>query len=503
MKFFIPFFLCLNAWIAPVSEAAVRSRLEDQVVRLLVTKREVDHSAPWQKEDVTQQAFLAVVLPAGELLTTAYAVADAAFLEIQRFGSSHRDEAELIFVDYEADLALVRPVLPKVLLGMKPLPLGEDLPLDAHVDIYKVRDAYQLSYVPGTVQEVGVVMAATSTYTMMSYNLKVQQTGLGWAEPILANGKLVALTMGQDQNFLRAIPVSMIKHFLNDRHDQNYRGFPALGVELAPLISPDLRRMLHAGEGEQGVRVADVFAGGAASVGASNSGASTGEGKLQIDDVILSIDDQPVSDQGYVSHPLWGKVPLRLLLNQHFGGDALRLKILRQGRELSLVVNLTRFDSNKSPVFAYRYDQAEPHLIFGGFVFQELSQGYLRQWGKDWRDIAPIDLLYLFNSQNRPTVDGSQRIVFISRVLADPMNRGYSDIRHKRVATVNGKEVTSIASLRALLKSPVISDGVPYSRIKLGPEGDEVIIDHQNLNAAHSRIAKTYEIKSPASFFTP
>lgn len=118
MKFFITFFLCLNAWIAPASEAAVRSRLEDQVVRLLVTKREVDHSAPWQNEDVNQQAFLAVVLPAGELLTTAYAVADAAFLEIQRFGSSHREEAELIFVDYEADLALVRPVLPKVLLGM-------------------------------------------------------------------------------------------------------------------------------------------------------------------------------------------------------------------------------------------------------------------------------------------------------------------------------------------------------------------------------------------------
>ena len=494
MKLLIGLLLCLNAWFAPVSEAAVRSRLEDQVVRLLVTKREVDHSAPWQNEDVSQQAFLAVVLPSGELLTTAYAVADAAFLEIQRFGSSHRDEAELIFVDYEADLALVRPLLPKVLLGMKPLALGDDLPLDAHVDIYKVRDAYQLSYVPGSVQEVGVVMAATSAYTMMSYNIKVQQTGLGWAEPILANGKLVALTTGQDQNFLRAIPVSMIKHFVNDRHDQNYRGFPALGVELAPLTSPDLRRMLHAGEGEQGVRVADVFAGGAA---------SSGEGKLQIDDVILSIDDQQVSDQGYVSHPLWGKVPLRLLLNQHFGGDALRLKILRQGRELSLLVNLTRFDSNKSPVFAYRYDQAEPHLIFGGFVFQELSQDYLRQWGKDWRDIAPLDLLYLFNSQNRPTADGAQRIVFISRVLADPINRGYSDIRHKRVATVNGKEVASITSLRTLLKSPLISDGVPYSRIKLGPEGDEVIIDHQNLNAAHSRIAKTYEIKSPTSFFSP
>ena len=496
MRPLIALLLCLNAWIAPASEAAVRVRPEDQVVRLLVTKREIDHSAPWQNEDVTQQAFLAVVLPAGELLTTAYAVADAAFLEIQRFGSSHREEAELVFVDYEADLALVRPVLPKTLLGMKPLPLGEELPLDAHVDIYKVRDAYQLSYVAGIVQEVGVVMAGTSAYNMMSYNLKVQQTGLGWAEPILANGKLVALATGQDQNFLRAIPVSMIKHFLNDHHDQNYRGFPALGVELAPLTSPDLRRMLHVGDGEQGVRVADVLDGAR---GVSDSG----EGKIQIDDVILAIDDQPVSDQGYVNHPLWGKVPVRLLLNQHFGGDNLRLKILRQGRELRLLVNLTRFDSNKAPIFAYRYDQAEPHLIFGGFVFQELSQDYLRQWGKDWRDLAPIDLLYLLNSQNQPTADGARRFVFISRVLADPINRGYSDIRHKRVATVNGKEVTSIASLRALLKSPVSLDGIPYSRIKLGPEGDEVIIDHQNLNAAHSRIATTYEIKSPTSFFTP
>ena len=46
MKLLIALLLCLNTWIAPASEAAVRSRLEDQVVRLLVTKREVDHSAP-------------------------------------------------------------------------------------------------------------------------------------------------------------------------------------------------------------------------------------------------------------------------------------------------------------------------------------------------------------------------------------------------------------------------------------------------------------------------
>ena len=94
---------------APLARAEA---VEDQVVRVHVSKKEVDKSAPWQFEEVQQQSYLGVVLDGGRILTSAFAVADAAFLEVQRFGTSRRVEAEVLRDSGAVD------VLSKALFGM-------------------------------------------------------------------------------------------------------------------------------------------------------------------------------------------------------------------------------------------------------------------------------------------------------------------------------------------------------------------------------------------------
>ena len=481
--------LVLGLMVIAKTLNAAPLRVEDQVVRLIVTKKETDRSSPWQSEDIVQQSFLAVVLPGGELLSTAFAAADAVFLEIQRFGSSRRDEAELVFVDYEANLALIRPLRPQVLEGTRPMVLGEELPLGTNVSLYKVHDTYNLSQIAATLQEVGVTAPPTSSYGTMSYSLKVQQTGLGWAEPVILGDKLVAITAVQDQNFLRAIPANIIRHFLSDHRDQTYRGFPDLGIQLDSLIAPEKRSRLEIRETNVGVRVAKVYP----SSGFANN--------LRNDDVILAIDDQPLSDQGYLSHKLWGKVPLRFLLNEHFGGDDLKLKIIRQGQPLEIKGKLRRANSNRAPILNYRFTGEEPHLIFAGLIFEELSEDYLKQWGKEWRDAAPLEFLYQLNLNNEPTVNGNQRIIFISRILADPINRGYSEMRNRRVTKVNGHRIDSMAGLLEAFKAPIMRAAQEYALIKLAPEGDEIILSYKGLNDAHKRIAATYGVKE-TSFFS-
>lgn len=74
--------------------------------------------------------------------------------------------------------------------------MGDDLEINAKVDIYRARDAYQLARMPASLQEVGIYRAVTSSYSLVSYLLKVQQNGLGWSEPVIQEGRLVALTTG-------------------------------------------------------------------------------------------------------------------------------------------------------------------------------------------------------------------------------------------------------------------------------------------------------------------
>lgn len=477
--------LAVGSLLSSLAEAAIP---ETQVVRLFVSKRPVDLSSPWQFEGVKQQAFLGVMVSGGRLLTTAFAVADASLVEMQRFGSSRKDELDVAFVDYETNLAVLTPKDAKAIVGLVPVEFGDDLAIGESVDIYRARDAYQLARMPASLQEVGVFTAVTSAYSLISYQLKVQQTGLGWAEPVFQKGRLQAMTTGQDSDFVHAVPMSIIRHFLNDKHTRDeYRGFPSIGIGLSALVSPDFRRLLKAGGVDYGIRIAKVMPGGAFS------------NMLKEDDVLLQVGGVHISEYGYYSHPKWGKVHLKHLLNQRYGGDLLQLKILRGGVPMTVEAKLTRFNSNDTPVATYRYDELEPHVIFGGLVFQELTQEYLKQWGREWRDVAPLDLLYTLEYDNDFTIPG-RRIIFLNRVLADDVNRGYGDLRRSILEAVNGRPIHSLADLREALAHPVMHGTKRYARLKFTRDGGEVILGYDGLEKAHARIAETYSVTSPDSF---
>jgi S1-C subfamily serine protease len=475
---------------AQAARAADGQRLEDSVLRLTASTQVVDRTAPWQFEEVQQQQSLGVVLDDGRILTSAFAVADATLIEGQKFGASRKIELVVIFADYEVNLAVLRPADGQTLAGLRAMTLGDDLELNDKVDIFKARDSYQLSRIPASLQEVGIYSAVTSAYSHASYLLKAQQTGLGWAEPVVQDGRLVGLATGQDANYVYATPMSIVRHFLEDKTEKAaYRGFPSIGVTLTSLTSPDQRRLLKADAYEGGVRIAAVSAGGSFS------------SLLKVDDVILECDGEAISEHGFFSHPKWGKVHLKYLLNRHYAGDSLKLKVLRDGQVIEIEGVLERFDSNRFPVVTYRYGEPEPHLIFGGLIFQELSRPFLKQWGKDWEDLAPLDLLYTYFFDDEVDPDPSRRYIFVNRVLADDVNRGYSDVRNQVVERVNGMPVTSMASLRAALETPVVRAGRAYARIELAREGGEVILAYDGLKAAHKRIAKTYEVPTASSFY--
>ena len=141
-------------------------------------------------------------------------------------------------------------------------------------------------------------------------------------------------------------------------------------------------------------------------------------------------------------------------------------------------------------------------MIFGGFVFRELSTPFLKQWGSDWRNTAPYHMLYEYSFRNDFVEDpGRQRIIIISRVLADEFNRGY-DVKNVIVSAINGLPVQSMAEVDAALKTPINRNGEQYARIDLEYGEGEVVLSYDGLDAAHKRIASTYNVPKTLSFFS-
>ena len=371
---------------------------------------------------------------------------------------------------------------------MTPMKLGQDLSLSTEAWILNERNSTQLIRNATRLVEVNVVNTTTSSLSLPSYMMKVQQEGLGWSEPVVRGQDLVGLTTGQDANHVYAIPASVILHFIEDHQSGNYRGFPGLGFDVRPLIDPNLRSFLKATGVVGGIYVKEIHEGSPASK------------VLNPLDVLIELDGVALSEDGTYRHPDWGRMNLYTLLSNKRGGDLVEMKIVRAGAPMNVQVPLTRLDSNSSLIIFDRYDSFESHVIFGGFIFQELSRDFLREWGREWQNIAPLDLLYLWETQNKTTQDRRRKII-LNRVLADEYNQGYERLQNLTLATVNGQTVYTIEQLKEALKKPLSANGKLFAVFQFDRAGGEVVLSYESVDEAQMRIAKTYSINSPASFY--
>lgn len=477
--------------IAQGESLAQRSRrFEHNVVLVSVTKQEYDLESPWTKEQKSTAQHLGIVVGRDLILTTAYAVADASYIEMRRFGESAKFGLKQEFVDYEVNLALLKPLQPNALHGVEETAIDATVEIGSEIDILKERDIFQLRRLPARLVEIDIRQAVTSGYSLATFLIDAKQRSLGWSEPIVCGGRFVGLTAGQDDQYVYGIPGTIIRHFLQDYRTGKYRGFPGIGIVVKPLIAPALRDLLGAAKYRGGVRVVRVFAD------------SPVLNVVKPDDVLLEVNGKALNENGYYNDPDFGQIHFKYLVNKLYGGDELRLLILRQGREITVPSRLTRFDSNRTLIPRYRYGQPEPYMIFGGLLFQELSRPFLESWGDGWRQKVPLVLLNIFDYDDVPKSDPAERVVVMNRVLADDFNKGYENLQNLVLVSVNGERATSLKRLKDILQEkPIRKNGKRYAVFEFSHGQGEVILTYEGLDLANHRIAKNFGINGKAEFF--
>ena len=455
---------------------------EVSLVRVNVTGQPFDYFRPWQKKAPFSKRALGAVLPNGRVLVTADLVANQNYVELERAESGDKTAANVVVVDYEANLALLEPVDKKFLDGLQPLELALDIVVGDRLSAWQLEASGTLVVTEGIVTTIGVTHYPADVGDFLTYRISIpmQYRDNSYTVPLVKNNKLAALLLRYDPRLqtLDAIPAPIIAHFLKDAEGSSYRGFPSLGISFFPTRDPQLRS--YAGETgkDGGVYVTSV-----------EPGLPAAKAGLQPGDIITAVGDHEIDQNGNYVDSLYGKLDLsNLVTGKGYVGDSVALHVHRGGKPLTLNVKLEHRSEDDYVVPPYNVDDPPSYFVLGGLIFQELSRQYLKEWGANWQKDAPQDFVYLDRFQSELFPEGNRRIVILSQVLPANSTIGYDDFSYLVVKKVNGKEVHSLGEFAAAVKTPVNG----FHVIETADDPKQLELDASEAATEAEALQKTY-----------
>jgi S1-C subfamily serine protease len=463
------------------ARAATRQQFENGVVGLSITAQSWDADRPWAKSAPQSRFALGVVLEGKLILTTAQMVADATLIEVEKLGGSTRVEAHVVRVDQEVDLALLGVDDAKFFSDLQPLPLAAGVPEDGSVQSVRWRTR-QIEVSTSRVSRIEVQTSIMGSVDHAFLLVTTDLRGGGWSEPVFAEGKFIGLTVSQDDQVARVLPVDVVNNFLAMARAQGgYAGFAGFGARWQVNEDPALSSWLGLPGPPRGVLITGANWGGSAC------------GVLQPRDILLSLDGHLIDGSGYYQHPRYGLLRFTNITTEgHKAGDKLPAEVWRDGHQMKVEMPLRAAKSEGDLIPDRSPDEAPDYVVAGGLVLRELDGSYIRSWGDDWRRKAPIRLQMWYWLSSKDQEPDHRRVVVLSGVLPSDYNVGYHSLSDVVVTSINGREIDSIADVLEAFKHP---DG-EFQRLTLEPNGqmDEITLDARTFEQASKEILESYRV---------
>ncbi len=470
----------------PGGAGALGKSKELSLVRVNVTGQPYDYSRPWQKKASFSKRGLGAVLSHGRVLVTADLVTNQNFVEMERAESGEKTAANVQVIDYEANLALLEPTEKKFLDGLAPLELGGDTAVGDRLAAWQLEPTGALAVTEGLVTTVQMMHYPIDVGQFLAYRVSIamQYRENSYTVPLVKNNKLAGLLLRYDprSQVLDAIPAPIIAHFLKDAESQHYRGFPTAGFSFFPMRDPQLRTFAGQTGKPGGVYITSVE---------PNSPAM--KGGLQTGDIVTSIANNEIDQNGNYVDPLYGKIEFTNLLTAHtFAGDTVPFRVERAGKPMQLNVTLEHRSPTDYVIPPYSLGQPPLYYVFGGLIFQELSRQYLKEWGANWQKDAPPRFVYMDRFQTELFPDEHRRVVILSQVLPATSTIGYDDLSYLTVTKVNGKEIKSLADLAAAVKEPI--EG--FIKVETEEDPKQLELEASQVEQEAPRLQQNYGITS-------
>ncbi len=458
-----------------------------EVVRVFATTQVPDYDCPWQARSPADATGSGVVIGKGEILTGAHVVANATFLQVRKPSSPDKAIARVKRISHDCDLALLEIVDPVGFLDdITPASLGELPELHDEVAVvgYPI-GGEEISVTKGVVSRIEVQRYSHSERHLLAVTVDAAINSGNSGGPVFGGDKVVGIafqTLSGGENIGQMVPTPLLRAFIDGAPLGRAPDVPTLGIVTQNLENPLLHRQLGLGPQQGGVLVVRVEHGGSA------------DGVLRPRDVLRSIDGMPLANNGTVRYLGRHRTRFEAALTGKFVGDPLPMSITREGVELEVVAELRpRVRLVPRPVF----EVPPAYFVYGGFVFQPLSEDFLATWN-EWWNKAPKEFLYLYYYGTRTAA--RRQVVVITQVLADEINVGYGHLHTESVVMLDGHVPIDMTDFVQRLSA---ARGIVEI---LTSTGAVIMLDSEAVRAATPRILARYHIprdRSPGLATSP
>jgi hypothetical protein len=482
------FFSVLNFLLIPcISLPLAPQSIDERVVSISVTSEKHDYASPWQKGEIVRSSITGCVIEGRRIVTAVYSLTDHVLIEAMKKGESRKYQAAVAIKDYHIGLAVLTVDDDSFFDGLKPVEFSPPGAMTArNARIYKWDTLSSFKEYTAELAKSSVRFYEPGCGVLM-HQFSTSMNDGGNGEPVFIDGKLAGIATGlsNETKTLYVIGTDVIRRMLKDASTGSYKGLPFFWISGAELQSDiNLREFFGVGKGEGGVLVTEVPA------------ASSGSEVLKRNDIILSINNVELDDSGMYESP-YGKLHYYGLIQLNRSvGDEISMNILRDRKKMDVRFKLKPIPSDCCTIPLISYDRDPRYYIFGGLVFQEITAGYLESFGQDWKEKADKRLLYYYD--NMKTIlqgEGMNRVVLLSRVLPDPVNKGYQYYNNLVLITANGIRVKDAAHLKKII------DSADSRFIVLEFVGETtVVLDRKTAVQSEKDLLKTYNIRSPNNF---
>jgi len=468
--------LALGAVPVGAAEANGRNPLESALVTVEITSKEYDLQQPWNKptRSVRKHALFA---GDHELVTTAQNLADRTLVRAQKGGRGRWYNAEVKWLDYHANVAVLTVSDEGFWTGLQPARLASAVPRRNEYEVVRWRDG-NLETRRADFSKFTVGEGALSFAPRIHLELNTEIGGLGWAEPVVVDGEVVGLTVSKGGNVCTVMPIPFLRDVLDGRRNGKFGGLGYFDFVWQQGENPATLQHLKLEGDARGAVVIDV---------PKNPSAGYA---LKRHDVLLEVDGFAIDSEGDFEDPVYGHVMMEgIATRRHVAGDSIPMKVLRDGKVLDVQYVLPKAEYKVDLLPMYVFDREPEYLIAGGLVFQPLTQSYLRSWGEEWRRRAPFRLVF-YNSQG-PSPERPSLVV-LSQVLPDNYNVGYQEYRNLVVDKVNGRPIRRLADLKAALQEA--KDGAHLIEFQKGDGLQRILLDAGTLGEATRRVLQRYGV---------
>ena len=482
--------IALSACATPHMQAEgpeLESSAVTSIIRVTVTSQGYQFHRPWQQRRPTTQTGIGAIVSGGHVLVTASMVANHRYIELEAIDTKKKYRATVAVVDYEANLALLKPMDDDFMAGRQSLEIATPISSGNALTIWQVKSNGNIIPTTGKVTSIELRAYTKGNY-FLAYRLNsaLQYAANNRTLPVVRGDRLAGFVLRNDTSgqTIDVVSTQVIRHFLKDAQKPDYQGFPRAGFHYGPLLDPQLRRYIDLPEKVNGIYVQKVIKGGPADTAGLSS-----------QDVITRIGDFAVSNTGQYDHPLYGNTSIvHLIRTVYHDGDIVPFQVFRNGKIVTLNVQLNHRQPDEYLVPPYVVDRQPQYLIVGGLIFQELSVSYLREYGKEWASRAPVDLVYYQQNQDYLNGDRREKIIIISRVIQTPFTIGYGSLSDLVVTRVNGQTIRNLADVATAIKAP--QGG--FHKIEVEQNPGILYLDPKEVPLIHQIIKERYRIPIPS-----